>query len=134
MKSLVRKASLAGACLIIFGVADAQVSPQNSASAIQVQTPPLGYTPSPSADDMSNFREALRAAETGDVSRADSLRAGLSDPVARKLVLWAMADSAGTSMSFFQLDQARRDLWGWPRAGRRQAAAEKQLEAQSMSP
>ena len=134
MKSLVRKASLAGACLIIFGVADAQVPPQGGFSSVQVQTPPLGYTPSPSADDMSNFREALRAAETGDVSRADSLRAGLSDPVARKLVLWAMADSAGSSMSFFQLDQARRDLWGWPRSGRRQAAAEKQLEAQSMSP
>ena len=134
MKSLVRKVSLAGACLILVGVADAQDSPQGGASTIQVQTPPLGYTPSPSADDMSNFREALRAAETGDVSRADSLRAGLSDPIARKLVLWAMADSAGSSMSFFQLDQARRDLWGWPRSGRRQAAAEKQLEAQSMSP
>ena len=134
MKSLVRKASLAGACLIIFGVADAQVSPQGGASTVEVQTPPLGYTPSPSADEVSNLREALRAAESGDVSRADSLRSGLSDPVGRKLVLWAMADSAGSSMSFFQLDQARRDLWGWPRSGRRQAAAEKQLEAQAMSP
>ena len=135
MKSLVRKASLAGACLILVGVADAQVAPQaGDPSAIQVQTPPLGYTPSPSADDMSNLREGLRAAETGDVTRADSIRTGLSDPVARKLVLWAMADSAGSSMSFFQLDQGRRDLWGWPRSGRRQAAAEKQLESQSMSP
>ena len=134
MKSLVRKASLAGACLILVGVADAQVAPQGSTSAVQVQTPPLGYTPSPTADDMTNLREGLRAALGGDVTRADSIRASLSDPVARKLVLWAMADSAGTSMSFFQLDQARRDLWGWPHAARRQAAAEKQLESQSMSP
>ena len=133
MKSLVRKASLAGACLILVGAADAQVAPP-SGDAVQVQTPPLGYTPSPSADDMSNLREGLKAAEGGDVTRADSIRAGLSDPVARKLILWAMADSAGSSMSFFQLDQARRDLWGWPRAGRRQAAAEKQLESQAMSP
>ena len=134
MRSLVRKASLAMSCLIIVGVAEAQVSPQASGPSATVQTPSLGYTPSPSADEMSTLREALRAAQTGDVTRADSLRAGLSDPVARKLVLWAMADSAATTLSFFELDQARRDLWGWPRANRRQAAAEKQLEAQAMAP
>jgi len=49
-------------------------------------------------------------------------------------VLWALADSAGDRLPFFELDQARRDLWGWPRASRRQAAAEKQLYAQAMSP
>jgi soluble lytic murein transglycosylase len=134
VKSFVRKASLAGACLILVGVANAQVSPQAGSASVPVQTPPLGYTPSPSADDMTTLREALRAATQGDVSRAESLRGSLSDPVARKLVLWAMADSAGSSMSFFELDQARRDLWGWPRASRRQAAAEKQLEAQAMPP
>ena len=134
MRSLVRKVSLAGACLILVGAADAQVSPQPGGFATTVQTPSLGYTPSASTDDMATLREALRAAGTGDTTRADSLRASLSDPVARKLVLWAMADSAASSMSFFQLDQARRDLWGWPRAGRRQAAAEKQLEAQAMAP
>ena len=135
MRSFVRKASLAGAFLILVGVADAQVSPPaGGATDVQVQTPPLGYTPSPSADEMTSLREALRAATGGDLSRAESLRASLSDPVARKLVLWAMVDSAGSSMSFFELDQARRDLWNWPRAGRRQAAAEKQLEAQAMPP
>ena len=99
-----------------------------------MQTPSLGYQPSPSADQMATLREALKAGETGDVGRADSLRAGLADPIARKLVLWAMADSAGERMTFSELDQARRDLWGWPRAGRRQGAAERQLEAQAMSP
>ena len=134
MRSLVRKASLTMSCLIVVGVAEAQVSPQAGGPFATVQTPSLGYTPSPSTDEMSTLREALRAAQTGDVSRADSLRGSLSDPVARKLVLWAMADSASTTLSFFELDQARRDLWGWPRASRRQAAAEKQLEAQSMAP
>ena len=135
MKSFVRKASLAGACLILVGVADAQVSPpSSSAPEAQSATPSLGYTPSPSADEMASLREALRAAVQGDASRADSLRGGLSDPVARKLVLWVMADQAGDRMPFSELDQARRDLWGWPRAARRQAAAEKQLEAQSLPP
>jgi soluble lytic murein transglycosylase len=131
----VRKASLAGACLILVGVADAQVRPPSSSDAqAQYQTPSLGYTPSPSADDMATLREALRAAQQGDVGRADSLRGGLSDPIARKLVLWVMADKAGERMPFAELDQARRDLWGWPRANRRQAAAEQQLEAQSLPP
>ena len=134
LRSLVRKAALAGAGLILVGAADAQVSPQSGFSQPVVQTPSLGYVPSPPVDEMTTLREALRAAQTGDVSRADSLRASLSNPVARKLVLWAMADSAGSTMSFFELDQARRDLWGWPRASRRQAAAEKQLEAQAMPP
>ena len=135
MKSLVRKASIAGACLILVGVADAQIAPSSSVPvAGQTETPSLGYTPSPSADDMTNLREALRAAQQGDVTRADSLRGGMSDPIARKLVLWALADSAGERLPFFELDQARRDLWGWPRASRRQGAAEKQLEAQAMGP
>ncbi|HEX4095439.1 MAG TPA: lytic transglycosylase domain-containing protein, partial [Caulobacteraceae bacterium] len=135
MRSLVRKVSLAGAFLILVGAADAQVSPPSySTPSASAETPPLGYTPSPSADETSTLREALHAAETGDVGRADSLRGALSDPIARKLVLWAMADQGGERMSFSELDQARRDLWGWPRASRRQAAAEKQLEAQSMSP
>ena len=134
MRSLVRKASLTMSCLIVVGVAEAQVSPQAYTPVPTVQTPSLGYTPSPSTDELTTLREALRAARTGDVTRADSLRASLSNPVARKLVLWAMTDSAGSTVTFFELDQARRDLWGWPRASRRQAAAEKQLEAQAMPP
>ena len=138
MRSFVRKAGLAGACLILVGAAEAQVSPaQNSAFSAappSAQTPSLGYRTSPSQDDMANLREALKAAQTGDVSRAESLRASLSDTVARKLVLWAMADSAGDKLAFFELDQTRRDLWGWPHASRRQAAAEKQLDAQAMPP
>jgi soluble lytic murein transglycosylase len=131
----VRKASLAGACLILVGVADAQIAPPPSGSpAVQSETPLLGYTPSPSADQMSDLRDAVRAAATGDVVRADSLRGGLSDPIARKLVLWVMVDKDGDSMPFAELDQARRDLWGWPHDNRRQAAAEKQLDAQSLPP
>ena len=134
MKSFVRKASLAGACLILVGVANAQAPIPPDSAQTPSQTPTLGYTPSASADDLSTLREALRSAQQGDVSRADSLRGSLSDPIARKLVLWALADRAGESMPFSEIDQARRDLWGWPRAARREAAAEKQLQTQSLSP
>ena len=84
--------------------------------------------------DQSTLQSALRSARAGDVLGAQSLSAGLSSPLARKLVLWAMVDSAPERLTFAQLDQARRDLWGWPHAARRQAAAEKQLETSAMPP
>jgi soluble lytic murein transglycosylase len=114
--------------------AAASASPEQPTSTVIVQSPAVGYRPGLSAQDQANLREALRAAMSGDVSRAESLRADLPDPVAKKLVLWAMVDQAGERLPFFELDQARRDLWGWPRASRRQIVAEKLLESQSMSP
>jgi soluble lytic murein transglycosylase len=68
------------------------------------------------------------------VGGAPAARAGITHPIARKLVLWALIDSAPDRLSFFELDQARRDLWGWPRPNGRQAAAEKLIETSGMSP
>lgn len=82
----------------------------------------------------NGLRPALMAAQAGDVARASLLRDGLTDPVARKLVDWAMIDSSGASLSFFQLDAARRDLWGWPREARRRAAAERAVETAALAP
>jgi soluble lytic murein transglycosylase len=128
--------------LVLISSADAQdVSQAPSDSGIvgapaplQVQAPSLGGPRRLSGDDQSELRQAVSAAGAGDMERAKSLQASLSDPVARKIVLWEMIDSAPERLSFFELDQARRDLWGWPHATRRQAAAEKQLESQSMPP
>ncbi|WP_218274321.1 hypothetical protein, partial [Pseudomonas sp. GW460-12] len=49
-------------------------------------------------------------------------------------VEWAKVDNAATSLTFIELDQARRDLAGWPHPQRRQAAAERALESASLSP
>ncbi len=80
------------------------------------------------------FRSALSAAERGDVASARSLQGSLTDPVARKVVLWAMIDHAGTSVDFFTLEAAKRDLAGWPRPARLEAAAEKAMEATALPP
>ena len=58
----------------------------------------------------------------------------MNDPIARKLALWAMVDADGEQLAFFQLDQARRDLAGWPRGARRQSAAEKAIETSGLDP
>ena len=136
--TFIRKAFLGASCLVLATAADAQVATQflgaQGPGAAQVRAPALGGRGYLSEDDRATLRQAVDAAQAGDIDRARALQSGLSDPLARKLVLWAMADSSAERLSFFELDQARRDLWGWPRAGRRQVAAEKQLETQGMSP
>ena len=124
---------------MLVGGADAQtasqlISSQISSGPVGVQAPPGGHRVVLSDQDSTTLKQALDAAQAGDVDRARAMQSGLTDGFARKLVLWAMADSSADRLTFFELDQARRDLWGWPRANRRQAAAEKQLEAQGMGP
>ena len=98
------------------------------------QTPPTAYRQSLSMTDSATLSSALAAAKRGDVTTARSGIAALSDPIAKKLATWALVDSAVESMSFFEVDQARRDLAGWPRANRRQLGAEKLLETSGQTP
>ncbi len=134
---MLTKVLLGTACLLLVGGADAQNLPQilgGPAATSTVAAPAVVSPKHLSEDELSLLRQGIDAAQAGDVGHARELRQDLTDPVARKLVLWAMADAAPERLSFFELDQARRDLWGWPRAGRRQAAAERQLESQAMAP
>ena len=130
---------LGSACVAaVFSTAGAQSPPQGQSSGFQIQpgvsAPAVGYRPSVSSNDQMMLSSALDAARSGDVERARSLQAAMSDPVARKVVLWAMVDAAANRLSQFELDQARRDLWGWPRSGKRQAAAERGLETAGLPP
>ena len=85
----------------------------------------------PSATPLAS---ALAAARSGDVNRATALRDGLPDPIARKLVTWALVDEDGATLSLGQLLQADQELQGWPRAQRRHAAIEKAFALQGASP
>ncbi|MEK7429984.1 MAG: lytic transglycosylase domain-containing protein [Pseudomonadota bacterium] len=98
------------------------------------QTPQSAYRQTPAQTDVATLNSALASAKRGDVTGARTAIAMLNDPIAKKIATWALADSAGDSLSFFEIDQARRDLAGWPRAARRQLAAEKLLETSGQSP
>ncbi|MBU1378405.1 MAG: lytic transglycosylase domain-containing protein [Alphaproteobacteria bacterium] len=87
-----------------------------------------------SSSDQAMFAQGMAAAKRGDVAGAKSAVASLSDPIARKLVTWAMVDVSSTSLGFYDLDAARRELDGFPRGARRQIAAEKVLETSGKSP
>jgi soluble lytic murein transglycosylase len=138
LTSLAKKALWASACFLLVSAADAEDLPAGiqmlTGSQPAVQTPAVSRAQPLSQDEFSTLTQGIDAAQSGDMERARSLQTSLADPVARKLVLWAMVDVAPDRLSFFELDQARRDLWGWPRAAKREAAAEKGLETSGLSP
>ncbi len=99
-----------------------------------VQFPAVAGTSSVGDADKDGLSTGLSAARRGDTAAYEAAMAGMSDPVAKKIVLWAMVDANGEKLAFFQLDQARRDLAGWPRGQRRQVAAEKAIETSGLDP
>ena len=133
---------LASAC----GGAIAQTSPDavtSDSSATVSATPapaPVFGAPyatlssSLSAQDAATLRAALQAARSGDVTRATSLQASLVNPTAKRLVTWAMVDSAGSELDYFTLVNAMRDLDGFPRPARLRAAIEKSLSTTALPP
>jgi soluble lytic murein transglycosylase len=131
------KALAAGALALMCAPAVAQ-SPTSPVTAASPSSPPAAETfraAAPlSGEQSQKLRQAVEAAQAGDTRRAALIQSSLTDPLARRVVQWAMIDSAGTNLGFFDLDTARRDLWGWPRAGRRQTTAEKALETAGLAP
>ena len=129
----VRRLAIAAAAVGVAVVADAQPIPYNQLSATPTDTPAVAAYPAANSES-GWLREALNAAKAGDVGRARNAAANLQDPVARKLAFWALTDSSAESLGFSEVDRARRELVGWPRAPRRQAVAEKLLAGSGYSP
>jgi soluble lytic murein transglycosylase len=99
-----------------------------------MQAPPTSSRRTLSDSDSQLVKSALGAARRGDVNATRTAIASMTDPLARKIGTWALADTSGGSLSFFELDQARRDLAGWPRGARRDQNAERKLETAGLSP
>lgn len=114
--------------LMLAAATAAPVVAQTTPFAAPGYAAPMGYQRSNlSTTDANALRSALSAARSGDASQVSSLRNQISDPVARDLAEWALVDVMGERLGYFELDGARRDLAGWPRADARQAAAERAM-------
>ncbi|HEY8002930.1 MAG TPA: lytic transglycosylase domain-containing protein [Phenylobacterium sp.] len=143
MHSIARKAFLiAGVAVMASAAARAQpADPLGDLLASVTKSAPLD-TPAPahaishalSDRDVTLFRQAIEFAKRGNVTEARTAIAALTDPLARKTATWVLVDCDGESLSFFEADNARRELAGWPRAGKRQAAAERLLETAGKTP
>jgi soluble lytic murein transglycosylase len=84
--------------------------------------------------DFANFRAAVEAARRGDVNGARAAIGMIGDAAAKKTATWVLVDTNGDSLSFWEVDQARRTLIAWPRPARRQASAEKLIESSGKTP
>lgn len=136
MASLLRKGLLVGSAVVLtYSVADAQTaygpSPYTPAPAVQA-APAVSYQGALSAMDAANLRAVLDSAKQGQAASAMAARAGIANPVARKIATWAIVDAIPEQLSFFEIDNARKELAGFPRQARRQAAAEKKLEVSGL--
>ena len=87
-----------------------------------------------SAGDGPNVMAALAAGKSGDGACVRAAMNAIYDPTARKIALWALIDGAPTEVSFAEAEAARRDLAGWPREDRRQAATEALLGRSGLAP
>jgi soluble lytic murein transglycosylase len=123
--------ALTGVVLTVTGftLAQAQSYPLSSD-----YSPGNGYATDSEQSDSQTLTAALNAAKAGDAARARAYMAILSDPAARKLVLWAMIEDEPDALTFAEADAARRELAGWPHEQHRQIAAEKQLAGAGLSP
>jgi soluble lytic murein transglycosylase len=86
------------------------------------------------ASDQALFRQAVESARRGDVNGARGAIGGIGDSLARKTATWMLVDTVPDALGFYEVDNARRDLAGWPRANRRQCAAERLLETAGKTP
>ncbi len=130
-----RRALLAvSGALVVGGAVAAQSLTTQSGPTLQIQS--AGYAAhGPLSDaDSQSLLSALSAAQVGDAARIRSAMQSISDPLARKIALWALVDTNTDGMSYAELDGARRDLAAWPGAAKREAATEKVLEGGGLSP
>ncbi|HTX50847.1 MAG TPA: lytic transglycosylase domain-containing protein [Caulobacteraceae bacterium] len=103
-------------------------------AAVEAQTPQYAVQTPLSDADARLLGRALEGARLGDPAPIRNALTQLSDPLARKVALWALIDTDPSGMSYAELDAARRDLAGWPGAARRVAATERVIEGGGVSP
>ena len=84
--------------------------------------------------DAQSAISALAAVKSGDGARMKALLQQTTDPLTRRIALWALADATPEVMTWDQADAARRELADWPRPSRRQTAAEKLIDRSGLSP
>ena len=133
---------IAGSCLVASAAARAQ--PLDPIGDLLQSAPPEAPVEAAAVvhsgagalteSDVVLLKHAIEAARHGDVNGARVARDGLSDPLARKVATWVLADSDGASLGFSEIEQARRQLAGWPRAERWRIHAERQIETSGLSP
>lgn len=115
------------AALALFGPAPETLLPQevpyaSVAAAVSNQPRTLND------QDTALFRQGLAAARARDIPGARNAASQIGDPVARKLIEWALLDTSAEQLPYSDLASADSAFVGWPRAESRRAATERVLD------
>lgn len=84
--------------------------------------------------DRALLAQGLTAARARDIVGARDIAAQIADPTARKVVEWALLDTAAEQMSWSELAAADVTLRGWPRSDSRRMATERALDRAMAGP
>lgn len=84
--------------------------------------------------DAALFRQGLAAARARDIPGTRDAMARMTDPVARRLVEWALLDTSADRMSYGEAAAGVATFAAWPRPEGRRTAAERLLETTSAGP
>jgi soluble lytic murein transglycosylase len=93
---------------------------------------PLAYAPSrtTSSADLSAVKQAIQAARRGRTSEATDLQAGISDPLAQKLVEWALLRANDNGVNFARYARFIDANPTWPSIGMLRRRAENMMWAE----
>ncbi|MGV8928920.1 MAG: transglycosylase SLT domain-containing protein [Brevundimonas sp.] len=116
------------AALALLAPAPETLLPQERPYSAEVAGPVSDQPRLLNDQDTALFRQGLAAARSRDIPGARNAAAQIGDPVARKLVEWALLDTSADQMSLSDLAVARTAFADWPRADSRNAAAERALD------
>ncbi|MDP3800904.1 transglycosylase SLT domain-containing protein [Brevundimonas sp.] len=120
-------ASLAAALALLAPAPETLIPQETPYSA--VASGPVSNQPRLLNDqDTALFRQGLAAARARDVTGARNAASQIGDPTARKLVEWALLDTAAEQLPYSDLADAQTRFAGWPRAESRRIAAERVLD------
>ena len=126
------------ATTIAAAVAVLAPNPQSTAGLNSQPTAYVGnasYQPRVLNDqDTALFREGLTAARARDVIRTRTAISQIGDPTARRLVEWALVDTAAPQLSFSELATDQSMLAAWPRGEARRSAGEVALDRAGAGP
>lgn len=95
--------------------------PQAPVASADVAAPALRTAPAVESE-VSVLKAALDAARGKRVADARAAQSNLSDPVARRLVDWALLDVMGDRLGVLEVERGVESLRDWPREEGRKAA------------
>lgn len=118
LSAVLAASGLAGTATLLVA-ADQPAPAMAAAPGVEVFTPP-----SPSSEQIVQLAAGLQAARVGDWNGVRSARAGASDPLVKRILLWRLAADTDSPALFEEIEEGLKQLPDWPRRSAMRRRAE----------